>query len=102
MALSNPWDLKTNLVSNWERTHREERREEEEEKEKRKKEDSSQDQAKKVWKLTLIMNPMRFGMDLWFCRIIIFPKLGVLLGFHLNPKMIASKVGKTPYGTRSS
>ena len=53
-----------------------------------------------VWKLTLIMNPMRFGMDLWFCRIIIFPKLGVLLGFHLNPKIIVSKVGKTPHGTR--
>ena len=31
MALSNPWDLKTNLVSNWERTRREERRGEEEE-----------------------------------------------------------------------
>ena len=56
----------------------------------------------KVWKLTLIMNPMRFGMDLWLCRIIIFPKHGVLLGFHLNPKMIASKVGKTPYDTRIS
>ena len=56
MALSNPWDLMTNLVSNWERTRREERRGEEEEEEKRKKEDSSQDQAKKVWKLTLIMN----------------------------------------------
>ena len=39
-----------------------------------------------VWKLTLIMNPMRFGMDLWLCRIIIFPKHGVLLGFHLKPK----------------
>ena len=32
------------------------------------------------------MNPMRFGMNLLFCRIIILPKLGVLLGFHLNPK----------------
>ena len=56
--------------------------------------------AKKVWKLTLFMNPMRFGMDPWFCRIIIFPKLGVLLGFHLNPKIMESKVGKTPHGTR--
>ena len=53
-------------------------------------------QAKKVWKLTLIMNPMRFGMDLWLCRIIIFPKLGVLLGLHLNPKIMESKVGKNP------
>ena len=49
-ALEN-MDLKTNLVSNWERSRREERRGEEEEEEKRKKEDSSQDQAKKVWKL---------------------------------------------------
>ena len=53
-----------------------------------------------VWKLTLIMNFMRFGMDLWFCMIIIFPKLGVLLGYHLNPKIMESKVVKTPYGTR--
>ena len=68
----------------------------EEEEEKRKKES----QAKKVWKLTLFMNPMRFGMDPWFCRIIIIPKLGVLLGFHLNPKIMESKVGKTPHDTR--
>ena len=34
--------------------------------------------------------------------LVVVPKHGVLLGFHLNPKMIASKVGKTPYGTRSS
>ena len=53
-----------------------------------------------VRKLTLIMNPMKFGMDLWFCRIIIFPKLGVLLGFYLNPKIMKSKVGRTPHGTR--
>ena len=38
------------------------RGEEEEEEKKRKKEDSNQDQAK-VWKLTLIMHSMRFGMD---------------------------------------
>ena len=76
------------------------RREEEEEEEEEKK--RSQYQANKVWKLTLILNFMRFGMDLWFAMIIIFPKLGVLLGFYLNPKMMASKVGKPPYGTRSS
>ena len=95
MPLSQKSGFKANLVSFW-RPNREEKK-----RKRKKKEDSSQDQAK-VWKLTLIMNPMRFGMDLWFCRIIIFPKLGVLLGFHLNPKMIASKVGKTPYDTRSS
>ena len=26
-----------------------------------------------VWKLTLIMDSMRFGMDLWFCMVIILP-----------------------------
>ena len=59
-------------------------------------------QAKKVWKLTLIMNPMRFGMDLWLCRIIIFPKLGVLLGLHLNPKIMESKVGEKPHMAQDS
>ena len=39
-----------------------------------------------VWKLNLILNFMRFGMDLWFPMIIIFPKLGVLLGFILTQK----------------
>ena len=58
--------------------------------------------AKKVWKLTLIMNSMRFGMDLWDCRMIIMIKPRVFLGFYFNPKMMASKVGKPPYGTRSS
>ena len=27
----------------------------------------------KVWKLTLIMDSMKFGMNLWFCMIIILP-----------------------------
>ena len=31
---------------------------------------------------------------------IILLKPRVLLGFHLNPKIMESKVGKTPYGTR--
>ena len=41
------------------------RREEEEEEEKKKRREE-ESQAKKVWKLTLIMNSMRFGMDLLF------------------------------------
>ena len=55
-----------------------------------------------VWKLTLIMNPMRFGMDLWLCRSIIFSKLGVLLGLHLNLKIMESKVGKKPHMAHDS
>ena len=53
-----------------------------------------------VWKLTLVMNSMRFGMDLWVCMMINLLKPRVLLGFHLNPKIKESRVGKTPYGTR--
>ena len=69
---------------------------EEEKRKKKKRRRKGERSSKKVWKLTLIMNPMRFGMDIWFCRIIIFPKLGVLLGFHLNPKIMESKVRKNP------
>ena len=39
-------------------------------------------------------------MDLWVCMMIILLKPRVLLGFHLSPKIMESKVGKTPYGTR--
>ena len=40
-----------------------------------------------VWKPNLIMDSMRFGMDLWVCMMIILLKPRVLLGFHLNPKI---------------
>ena len=49
---------------------------------------------------TLIMDSMRFGMDIRVCMMINLLKPRVLLGFHLNPKIMESKVGKTPYGTR--
>ena len=65
-----------------------------EEKKKRKKKRSQASQGMElwifVWKLTFIMNSMTFGMDIWFCMIIILPKPRVLLGFH--PKTI--KYGK--------
>ena len=53
-----------------------------------------------VWKPTLIMDSIRFGMYLWVCMMIILLKPRVLLGFHLNLKFMASKVGKTSHGTR--
>ena len=34
------------------------------------------------------------------CMIIILPKPRVLLGFHLNPKILESKMGKTLNSTR--
>ena len=99
MALEN-MDLKTKRLVSLRRGENREREKREEEKRKKKKRRREGVEIKpskpKVWKLTLIMNPMRFGMDLWLCRIIIFPKLGVLLGFHLNPKIMESKVGKNP------
>ena len=75
------------------------RREEEEEEEE---EEEGGIKANKVWKLTLIMNPMRFGMYLWVCRMIILLKPRVLLGFHLSPKFVESKVDKTLNSTRRS
>ena len=97
-------DLKDQIGLIWggeQKREGEREEEEEEEEEKKRKRGSSQDQAK-VWKLTLNMNSMRFGMDPWLCRVIIFPKLGFLLGFHLNPIMMESKVYKTLNSTRSS
>ena len=55
-----------------------------------------------VWKLTLIMDSMRFGMYLWVCMMIILLKPRVLLGFPINPKIMESKVGKTLNSTKSS
>ena len=55
-----------------------------------------------VWKPTLIMNSMRFGMYLWVCMLINLLKPRVLLGFHLNPKIMESKVDKTLNSTRRS
>ena len=55
-----------------------------------------------VWKPTLIMNSMRFGMYLWVCMMIILLKPRVFLGFHLIPKIMESKVGKTLNSTRRS
>ena len=75
---------------------------EEEEEEEKKKTREGESQAKKVWKLTLIMDSMRFGMDLWFCMIIFLPKPRVLLGFHPNPITMESKVDKTLNSIRSS
>ena len=54
-----------------------------------------------VWKPTLIMDSMRFGMYLWVCIMIILLKPRVLLGFPINPKIMESKVGKTLDSTRS-
>ena len=50
------------------------REEEEEEEEKKKMKGRSSSKANKVWKLTLIMDSMRFGMDLWFCMVILLPQ----------------------------
>ena len=48
------------------------------------------------------MNSMRFGMYLWVCMMIILLKPRVLLGFHLSPKIVESKVDKTLNSTRRS
>ena len=100
MALEN-MDLKTKRLVSFRRgTNREGEKREEEKRKKKKRRREGERSSKKVWKLTLIMNSMRFGMDLWVCMMIILLKPRVLLGFHLSPKIMESKVGRTPYGTR--
>ena len=78
------------------------------EKKRKKRRGRRRNQAKKVWnfgflvwKLTFLMNSMRFGMDLWVCMMITLLKPRVLLGFHLNPKIMESKLGKTLNRTRN-
>ena len=85
---------------------KEEKREEEEEEEKKRRKVIKQAKVWNfgflVWKLTLMMNSMRFGMYLWVCMMIILLKPRVLLGFHLIPKIMEGKVGKTLISTRRS
>ena len=54
----------------------------------------------KVWNLDFWYGTTKFDYGSLVCMIIILPKPRVLLGFHLNPKIMESKVGKTPYDTR--
>ena len=43
-------------------------------KRKRRRREEKKKGISKVWKLNLIMDSMRFGMDLWFCMVIILPQ----------------------------
>ena len=70
------------------------------EKKRKRRRRASKAKLQKGMEPTLIMDSMRFGMDLWVCMMINLLKPRVLLEFHLNPKIMESKVGKTPYGTR--
>ena len=92
---------------NWPHLGRKEKREGEGEEKRTRKRRSSQDQEVwnfgfLVWKLTLMMNSMRFGMYIWVCMMIILLKPRVFLGFHLIPKIMEGKVGKTLISTRRS
>ena len=78
-------------VGREERKREEEEEEEEEEKKKRRRE--VQARLKRY-------GTTKFDYGSLVCMIIILPKPRVLLGFHLNPKIMESKVGKTPYDTR--
>ena len=97
-GLSKTWDLrpKIGLISRRKKTvGREERKREEEEEEGEKKKRRRDVQARlKRYGTT------KFDYVSLVCMIIILPKPRVLLGFHLNPKIMESKVCKTPYDTR--
>ena len=105
MALTNMEGRRPNLVSKRERTVERERREGEKKKKRRRREaiiTKVWNFGFFVWKLTLVMNSMRFGMNLWVCMMINLLKPRVLLGFHLIPKIMENKVGKTLNSTRRS
>ena len=77
-GLSKRWDLKTKIgLILGRRTKREEEKEEKRKrkKKKRRREGGRSSQGMElwilVWKLTLIMDSMRFGMDFWVCMMII-------------------------------
>ena len=70
------------------------RREWEKKKKRKRKRRRSSSKAKKVWKLTLIMDSMRFGVDLWFSMVILLPQTYGLLGFHPNQICVEIRVGK--------
>ena len=77
-GLSKTWDLKTKIGLILEgRTKREGGKEEKRKrkKKKRRREGGRSSQGMElwvfVWKLTLIMDSMRFGMDFWVCMMII-------------------------------
>ena len=105
MALTNMY-FKTKLVSCFGERRETVEREEEGEKKRKKMEEPRSSKPRYgtldfVWKLNLCMDSMRLCMNFHALMIIILPKSRVLLGFHLNPKIMESKVGRTPYGTRS-
>ena len=79
MALANMGFKDKKLVSFWEREENVKEEEEEEEKKRRRGKGDQASQGKElwifVWKLTLIIDSMRFGMDLWFCMVIILPQI---------------------------
>ena len=110
-GLNKTWDLRQIGLSflrdqkHGEEGGEEEKREEEEEEEKKKRGRRSQDQRYgttnfEYGTLNFCMELQNLSMDLWFCMIIILPKPWVLLGFHLNPKIMENMVGKTLYDTR--
>ena len=93
------WSLIFERPNSRERERGEEKREEEEEEVKKRRRRGRMREVQ--------ARPKRYGtLDFWYgttkleygslvCMIIILPKPRVLLGFHLNPKIMESKVGKT-------
>ena len=107
MALTN-MGFKTNLVSKKRREKRRERGEEQKERRRRRREEeeegrnqASQDQE--VWNFGFCME-LTLVWIIWnlygILEKFMSSKPRVFLGFHLNPKIMGSKVGKTPYDTR--
>ena len=66
----------------------------------RRREEKKRGEESKVWNFGFLYETTKFDYGSMVCMIIILPKPRVLLGFHLNPKIMESKVGKTLYDTK--
>ena len=84
-------DLRPNLVSIWERKRWRRKGEEKERRRRRGREREEKRRGKGDQRYGT--TKLEYGSLV--CMIIILPKPRVLLGFHLNPKIMESKVGNT-------
>ena len=101
-GLSKTWDLIPKIGLILGRTNRRERREKERRRRRRKgrEEEEKKKRRREVQARLKRYGTTKFDYGSLVCMIIILPKPRGLLGFHLNPKIMESKVGKTPYGKR--
>ena len=90
-GLRKTWDLRPKIGLILRRTNRRERKEKERRRRRRGREE---EEKKEVQARLKRYGTTKFDYGSLVCMIIILPKPRVLLGFHLNPKIMESKVGE--------